>query len=281
MAQPTQRTIRIGQSSPAAGNTICRAKQLLSPINHRLYREGRTYVQKVDLDANSTQVVEVYALADTWMVHKAWKLAYDTYMLNTQEERAIAGKNAARWADFSIGCTVTGFGAAKPIQFDGLTLASTIYTAGEFPLSEVSLDNGTDYTFSWTATSGSTFNVIGEYDLAGRTQGSPEDSETVMPYQALNTDDLDSTIYRHVQEDGDFPPYNPDSLGGTTPLVHIATLNAQQSINAQKLSTGFFRAPCGIVLLKGYAPVDDASQDVSITYKAGSYKGVDAPSMLE
>lgn len=254
---------------------------MLSPINHRLYREGRTYVQKVDLDPNSTQVVEVYALADTWMIHKAWKLAYDTYMKNTQEERAIAGKNAARWADFMVSVSISGFGEARPVQYNSLTLAPAVFGAGEFEISQVSLDNGTDYAFSWTATSGAFFNILEEYDLAGRTQQSPEDSETVMPYQILNTDDLDSTIYRHVQEDGDLPPYNADSLSAGTIWVHIGTLNAQQATNAQKLSTGFFRAPCGIVLLKGYGPgLAEGDEDISITYQKGSYKGVEAPSMV-
>jgi hypothetical protein len=282
MPQPTQRTIRVGADTPIAGHSlICRAKRLLSPINHRLYREGRTYVQKVDLDADSTQVVEVYALADTWMVHKAWKMAYDHYMANTAEERATAGTNAARWADFSIHAAVTNFAEGLPVQFGQIvtTLDPAVYTAGEFTLSDVSLDNGNTRYFSWTtASSGTVFNVLEEYDLAGNVQQSPEDAVSTAPYADLNADEINSTIYQHVQNDGNEPPYNPDSLGATTPFVHVATLSAG---TAQKLSTGFFRAPCGLILLKGYAPADSNTQDVSITYKSGSYKGVDAPSMLE
>lgn len=283
MAQPTQRTIRVGAVTPLAGNRIlCRAKRMLSPINHRLYRDGRTYVQKVDLDANSLQTVEVYALADTWMVHKAWKMAYDHYMANTTHERELAGKQAARWADFAVHASITNGDDGLPVQFGELTPPNfdpAVYTAGEFEFSDVSLDNGTTRKFSWTEATGSSFfNLIQEYDLAGNTQKTPEGSVTTAPYASLNADDVNSAIYQAVQEDGDEPPYNPDSLGGTTPWVHVATLSAG---TAQKLSTGFFRAPCGLVLLVGYAPSDAAAQDVSITYKSGSYKGVDAPSMLE
>ena len=60
--------------------------------------------------------------------------------------------------------------------------------------------------------------------------------------------------------------------------MRIAVLDG--TAGTQKLSTGFFTAPCGLVLCVGYGG-DDTNFSVSLEAKAGDYKGVHAPSMLE
>lgn len=284
MATPTQRTIYIGTDTGTPGpTTTIIAKQLLSPVNHRLYRSGRTYVQKIDLDPESTNRIEVYALADTWMTHGAWRLAFETYKKHNAEEIKAAGKNRGRWSDFQVAFELGNVG--RPLQFDS-GFAGVVFTAGEFEDSTVADEGGTDFTFNWISSAGTNFNIIAQYDLAGRTQNTPEDIETTLPYATLDNDSLDATIFQNIQDHGNEPPYNADTIPSTAPLVKIATLQGQYnqagntSEGIQKLSTGYFRAPCGIVVLRGNLGSAHTG-DVSVTYKEGNYKGVHALPMGE
>lgn len=277
---PTQRKIYIGTNDGTPGpTTTIQAKRMLSPINHRLYRSGRTYVQKIDLDPNSTNRIEVYALADTWMVHNAWKLAFETYNKFNADEIKAAGKNRARWSDFQVGFDIGNVGL--PSQYT-LAFAQSNFGAGEFDISTVADESGTDLTFDWLFASATQLNILSQYDLKGRTQNTPEDFETSIPYQTLDQDALDSSVFEDIQDHGNQPPYNADDISAGTPLIKIATLQADYAggRSNQRLSTGYFRAPCGIVVLRAITGAAHTG-DVSVTYKEGSYKGVHALPMGE
>ena len=76
---PVQRTVNLATASQATLG-ICDVARQLSVVNHRLYRQGKTYQVKIDLenraDTNAgVKTYEVWALADTWYVQKAWQLA--------------------------------------------------------------------------------------------------------------------------------------------------------------------------------------------------------------
>lgn len=277
---PTQRKIYIGTDEGTPGpTTTIQAKRMLSPINHRLYRSGRTYTQKIDLDPNSPNRIEVYALADTWMVHNAWKLAFETYNKYNADEIKAAGKNRARWSDFQVGFDIGNVGL--PVQYNS-SFAVANYLAGEFDVSTVADESGNDFTFNWLVATGSNLNILSQYDLKGRTQNTPEDVETSIPYQTLDSDALDSSVFEDIQDLGNQPPYHADDISAGTPLVKIAVLQADYpgGRSNQRLSTGYFRAPCGIVVLRGITGSAHTG-DVSVTYKEGSYKGVHAVPMGE
>jgi hypothetical protein len=91
---------------------------------------------------------------------------------------------------------------------------------------------------------------------------------------ALNQDAMSDNL----QSDGNAPPYDATSVNTTSPWVRVAVLG--QTAGAQKLSSGFFTAPCGLVLLAGFSDTG-TGYPVEIEVKAGDYKGVHAPSMLE
>ena len=119
--------------------------------------------------------------------------------------------------------------------------------------------------------------MLNEYDRAGDAQGAPNNLAAPGPYEGI--DELrDAATYDHLEQDGNDPPYNKNTVNQTSPFVRIATLGAAAGV--QKLSTGFFTAPCGIVLIVG--PNTSWNSDLmSMTVKSGDYKGVHAPSMLE
>jgi hypothetical protein len=84
-----------------------------------------------------------------------------------------------------------------------------------------------------------------------------------------------------LQTAGNEPPYDANGVNASSPWVKVAELSA--ATTAQKLSTGFFKAPCGFVLIAAGANGDEipVMRHMHLTAKAGVYKGVHAPSMLE
>ena len=70
-----------------------------SAINHRLYRQGRCYYAKFDIEldgvpANSGQRLEIQTLPTTWFLKRAWNLAHEKWMHSHEDERALGTKMA-------------------------------------------------------------------------------------------------------------------------------------------------------------------------------------------
>jgi hypothetical protein len=249
----------------------------LSQLNRRLYRQGRYYEVKVDIDVTADIDVEVYALRDDWAVQKAYQMAYKMYLENTAEERERLGTNqVARWEDFRVQHGTLGTDVSSVLLYDASGVGTAL-TGGEFNDANVVDASGTRKAFTWGAASASLYSMLAEYDLAGNAQTTPSSVPAAGPYEDINTE-VNAETMDDLQGDNNSPPYDQTSVAANTPWVKVAELGLQSS--AQKLSTGYFTAPCGIVVIRG---VGAASNDakLSFTVKAGDYKGVHAPSMLE
>ena len=85
----------------------------------------------------------------------------------------------------------------------------------------------------------------------------------------IETDDLTNF--------GNQPPYSQSTF--SDPWVKIATL--RDEAGKQRLSTGYFTAPCGFVVVTNLAGEGTPATNLHVTVKAGDYKGVSAHSMLE
>jgi len=258
-------------------------EQLLSKVNRRLYRHGRNYDFKIDLDPNSPQIYTVYALSDSWMNSRAFKMAYDMYLENSDDERdRLKESSLARWVDFRTQSGFGGsYGVANPTQFSAPDFASRVQlTAGEFATTFVVDAAGVSKAFSWGPASGSRYSLLDEYDKAGNAQTAPVTSTGDMPYDDLMADD-DAAMAALLQTSGNNPPYDAAGVHSGETWVKIAELSA--ATPAQKLSTGFFKAPCGFVLIAGGSGGTEVPDMTKLqwTAKAGDYKGVSAPSMLE
>ena len=76
---PVQRKLHLGVDTGSASTTAqFDSGRLLSQTNHRLYRYGKRYTQKVDVDPsflNPGTTIDVWALMDTWYVQKAFEEA--------------------------------------------------------------------------------------------------------------------------------------------------------------------------------------------------------------
>ena len=259
-------------------NTLVPVDKFLSKANRRLYRHGRNYQVKIDADATISQTVQVWALADTWMNHRAFKNAYQAYMDNSKDEmEALKGKSIARWQDFRTQDGVAA-GEVDPVMYSP-ALAPISLTVGEFANSVVHDKTGTLREFSWGPGGAAGYGILEEYDKAGNAQPSPDTTTGDMPYDDLMADN-DAAQANALQTRGNLPPYDANNVGGANPWVLVGKLSGTP--NAQKLSTGYFDAPCGFVILSVFGVGDPVQTSVlSMTVKSGDYKGVHAPSMID
>lgn len=272
--------VRTAELSGAAENTALRILQVdqeLSKLNRRLYRMGRYYECKIDMRPTADVLFEVYALRDDWAVQKGFQMAYDQYVKNLADEKASLPKSQlARWRDFRVETGATG--AVLNAKLHQSDTTGVILTTGEFELANVTDAAGGNRTFTWSnSPSSSQYGILLEHDKSGDAQATPDNLSAVGPYEDIDSD-TDAGSYNHLEQDGNDPPYEKDGNNRSTPFVRVATLGAAAGV--QKLSTGFFTAPCGIVLIVG--PNTSWNSDLmSMTVKSGDYKGVHAPSMLE
>ena len=266
-------------------NAIIRVDRALSGRNHRLYRQSRVYHCKVDLDinANNGQVVDVYALGNSWMAKKAYGLAFETFNENVKEEREMAGNRLARWNDFRVD---HGLGTAfqKDLVFAGVTPGvSGVHkygsgSASEYVMSEVRDASSNQNTFRWSGTGSGTWNIIDEYDVTGNSDQTPASPSTDAAYSSLE-DEIDVGTMEHLQDDGNLPPYDKDTIRNEV-WVKVATLFVNNA-GTQKLSTGYCEAPAGLIAITSSVPLPTAATILNLEVKAGDYKGVHAPSYLE
>jgi len=250
----------------------------LSKTNRRLYRQSRNYTAKIDLDVNAAQTLNVFVLNDSWMTHKSFQMAYAMYLENSKDERDRLNHDAvARWEDFRVLSGFT-FQYADPAQYSN-TLTATRLTEGSFLPTRVVDSAGATKEFSWGTGTATKFSIIEEYDLAGNAVSQPTTTTGDAPYSDLQADDS-AAMGGYLQTRGDNPPYSQNGVNGDRQWVKVGTLGTGTT---QKLSTGFFVAPCGIVLVtnNGDPGVPVNASTLAWEVKAGDYKGVHAPSMLE
>jgi len=278
---PVVRKGRVSRQTPASHPQVeINLETFLCKTNRRLYRQSRNYSVKIDLDATAATPIDVYALSDSWMTERALKMAFDMYMLNSEDERArLKEGNIARWEDFRVISGLNGVTAqlADPAQFSN-ALVQTRLTAGEFANTRVVDAAGVAKNFTWGAATASRYSIPEEYDKAGNAQASPQSSTNDVPYDDLMADD-NAIMAQDLQNHGNLPPYDQTGVNGDRQWVKVASLATGAT---QRLSTGFFNAPCGIIVLAAPNLTDVVNADtLSWEVKAGDYKGVHAPSMLE
>lgn len=276
---PVIRRAKLDRVTPGGGTNrrFIQCNRVLSHANQRMYRQGRIYKAKVEVDVSSLNApVKVYALRCSWPIIKAYQMAYQAYRNNTADERAaLANGQVARWEDFTVDHGISGDELHLILANTSGVVTPAINT-GAYALSEVVATDQSIKTFTWGTSGASSYNIIDEYDLAGNAQASPNSDTNDGPYANLYNE-MDQQILTNLQEDGALPPYDQSDMRGSHPFIEIAELGKGAGNGTQKLSTGFFDAPCGLILIVGV----DNDQDFSVEIQAGDYKGVNAPSMLE
>jgi len=282
---PVVRESFLGSVAENAAVRIFDTARALSVINRRLYRFARVYPVSISLIPTSTDLVEVFALRDDWAVQKGVQMAYKQYLKNTADERKALGKDqVARWEDFRIddGVAAVNNTLLPKLHDPTFTGTGSILSAGEFELSTVVDAADARRTFTFGTPGGSEYGVLQEYDLSANAETSPTDttgsSGNRVPYGEIDSENNELTSL-DMQQHGDNPPYDRTGVNAATPWVKIATLGAGAA-GQQRLSTGFFNAPCGLVVLVGSSTTWN-SDSIMFEVQKGQYKGVGGMSLLE
>lgn len=272
---PAQRSVQLGSTTDAAPHKLVDVGRILSVVNHRLYRQGKTYQVKLDLDTESNAgKYTVWALVDTWYIQKAWQLARATYEKSMADERAQMGPTmAARWEDFRVNAGIPGVQNATPYRYNS-SLVGAQDTDGEFNATRITLSDGTTQRFfSWGSTGGSDLGMLEEYDKLDNTQTNVV--STALAYAGVD-DETQELAADDLKGRGDLPPYNQTNFSGSV-WVKIATLDTTASGSptaTARLSTGYFNAPCGLIVVETPTPNTALAGQLTMTVKSGAYKGV-------
>ena len=250
----------------------------LSKLNRRLYRYARSYDVKIDMrhSAPEGQYV-VYALRPDWAMHKGLQMAYQQYVKNTEHERENLGnRQVARWEDYRCDHGLGSHEQAVSL-LNTAALAGVRLDSGEFDLSAVVDASNTQRTFTWGTAGAGEYSILEEYGKVANAQREPVTLEAVAPYVDIDSE-VNETTHDDLQDRGNLPPYDANGVNHTAPFVQVAVLGA--TAGAQKLSTGYFEAPCGIVIIQSAVP-DYSSELFEFEVKSGNYKGVSSHSLLE
>ena len=268
-----------------SGASYISLSDTMSKINHRLYRMTRKYHCDVKIhNPDKNLALDVYVLNNTWMLDKAVAYARQAYEKAVKEEKKLLGKQLARWHDFRLNLNPsdgsnTTFTALNPLAVNMDTLTTQALTAGDFQLS-IARDEDTNVSYKFGLwESGSQFNILKEYSRSGSTEDSPDDIETIAPYDAID-DEAQSSTFAELQTQGNEPPYDKDNMNDARLFRHVGALVTTQG-GRQKLSTGTFCAPLGLVVLVPRQGVDYPVSDaqVCIHVKKGNYKGLASEAM--
>ena len=141
---PVQRRIALDSLALNSDYYTCDVGRQLSVVNHRLYRQGKTYQVKIDMDpkeAGPNTQYAVFALVDTWYIQKAWQLARSVYLENTAAERGVMSEQQiARWEDFRVSSGLNAGGTIVPARYSNSLVRNTdideslIYPKSHWPM---------------------------------------------------------------------------------------------------------------------------------------------------
>lgn len=262
----------LGTSSGAPQPNSCiQVDRLLSATQHKLYRQHMTYTCKLNLFTDAAVgEIEVYTLMPSWYVMGAIKAAKRIHDQVMKEERSEAGQ--ARWYDFRIEQDLT---LTEELEAAGLNQAGVAtyvgVTGGEYLYSQIQDAAGNNKTFSLVnASAANRYNIFEEYDAMGNVSADPQTpaaggyDDALAEMETANIDDL--------LQRGNVPPYNPDTWDAV--WVKVGNLY-QTAAGTQRLTTGFFEAPLGLIYLPGYVATSNILQ---LEVASGNYKGVKAVS---
>ncbi len=287
-----QFTMQVAQGG--AATAYVDIAKMLSAYNQRLYRQGMTYLVRVEssqMSGSSTSDPPdvgdyniVLSLPNNWQVRKAWAKAFKMYR---KQISAIVGRSGeldtkARWNDFKIGFEHgTTWADYKGVPGNGAsvepTAAAFAYGDGEWDksfITDLVADTRKTCNMFGVEDTGTEYGLLAMYNTEPGTIGpDPNILTTPDPYMEWVTDDdPPGTVIQDYATQGNEPPYNPEQL------QVVATQNYCSLNGLQPVSTPWIEAPCG--LLKIVTPSSMATNYLTFHVAPGNYKGVCAESLI-
>ena len=279
---PTQRTIALTAGEASQTQGVIHVSRLLSQMNSRMYRQGRTYDVQFQMSqpiADEYQDFHFYTLPNTWFTHGAIRHAFKQWRATLQDELTHTGGKTSKWLDFSIRPDADGAPQSNifyPNFWDGNSWAA-VSTGYEQDFTSVTDSDGDEMQFKVGGTEDKTgagnYNILLEFarHLMSRR---PDDSSESGPqsYEGLQVglDQLDDIL-----EVGDIPPYDEDfgmwhggaDADADTRLVLQDSLYTSKTVGnsgdtpvtGSRLVTRQFTAPLGLVFIESSIAFTQAS----------------------
>lgn len=298
--QPAQRNLYflITPSSGAFSENVDIAK-CLSVVNRRLYRQGMQYlvesVTMQPLQLTTLSALNIKTAGDTWMVHNAWKKAFNLWKKQRAEAQQALPGISGKWADFKVALDDNDTGASlMPRDGNG-----DVFTCDEWALSEVFWDDdGTEQSPTFRIIGAtdptSAIGMIQEYHIsrvrpdAFNPDVDDDASDSIYAKMLPMQDELSDQLIGDIEDDNDNPPYDLDQMvGGDTegdyPFIQDILISQPSMGKAVSVP---FTAECGLIRLTGGqflasdgTTANDTPIAVQITVAPGAYKGVAAVPM--
>lgn len=298
-SMPTQRVIALAAGEASQTQGVVHVNRLLSQMNSRLYRQGRTYDVQFQMPQPNNDVdvqINFYTLPNTWFTHGAIKHAFKSWRATLQDELMATGGKHAKWLDFSIQPDADGSPNSNifyPNFWDGNTHQS-VSTGYEQVYSEVTDSDGDLMKFNTGGaedkSGAGTYNIMLEFarHLLSRRPDSFVESGP-QSYEGIQAglDELD-----HIIEVGDVPPYDEDfgmwhgdaDADSDTRLVYQDSLyvgkgadsdDTTSRASGSRIVTRQFTAPLGLVFLESTTNfTQSGDSQIALVVKPGKYKGV-------
>ncbi len=252
---------------PDGASYIDLAKDL-SKVNRRLYRQGMTYVVQdiqygagAGMRASDIQGLTFSTAGNSWIVHNAWKKAYNTWQRQVRESSRLTGVKRGTWDDFKIYLddSMEDGTVLEPYAGDG-----AVYQAGDWDHSVLVFDDdGTERELKMHLIGSSNLadtnnesgiGLINEYQISRTTvqandPDTPASASDSIYAKLLGTDEMSDMIIDNLEEKNDNPPYDQDDYpGGAANADSVVPVRFGHITGASPGSAmGGFIAPCGLI----------------------------------
>lgn len=269
-APDVQRYIPMAKVSTSSPTGLLRGDRMLSAMNRRLYRQCGNYRMKIELVSPTNQSeIKVFTLSNTWVIKNSIQLARRMHDKAMEEERAMGVQ--ARWYDFRINPNSAAVDdyvqALRATPFAGTTLATP---PGEYAYSQIEDAAGTLQSFVLPMGGSTTgYDIFAEYDKTGNAANAPADHLSAGAYDGVDAS-VEAENIVSLSNKGNLPPYGDETFINDV-IVQVGSLHRNSGGN-QRLSTGFFDAPLGLVWIQHTAP--DSNPLMAVEFQRGGYKGV-------
>lgn len=280
----TQRVIAINPNVPSTSLMFGETSKLLGLMNRRLYRQGRTYRIRFRItDTNTAAFYRIFVLRNDYVLHNAWKMAYQSFLTNSIEEmdQLKQGGGTGRYLDFRIKPLTSGASVAEPLMFTASGVIPAALTPDEYEYSVVTPEgSATQKVFTFSGGTSTAFNILEEYDHVYNADIEPDNAPGTIAYDGL-TQRHDDLQILHLTQQNNQPPYDGSNTGSGVPWVlHDVKFSAQETWSH------YVDAPLGIFVIQccdsSGSPIEfptlpDAG--IMLEVAPGNYKGVNSASM--
>jgi hypothetical protein len=274
----------------------------LSAINRKFYRAGvYYYVNSIEVYNNSTGVVDIHTIPDTWVTKNAWNRGFQLFQkMNAMVDPPISNIGRPKYHDFKVYMSDLHrtTGSLSP-SLHGINGAHAIHSPDEWAYSRfVSADDDGDAVqqaddfyvhmvgpHNGNAQNWQSVSLIKSYaesrqfpvddGLPVIDLGNEAQSDPLMNIFDFSSEEQMNDIVANLESDNDQTPYNAGFYVGESAnaMQHVARIGTEVGVGRVGRASGFC-APLGLICVdpSGLPPEDNFR--IVLNLAVGTYHGV-------